>query len=208
MNVIQKQILSVGIMLAAFAVGATSLVAITEAYTRDKIIENERQSLLSAINALVDSHQYNNDILTDIITLPKTQQLATKENTIVYRARKDGAPVATIFTSIAPNGYSGTIKLLVGVYYDGTLAGVRVINHKETPGLGDKIDEKKTNWILKFKGLSLTNPSEPQWAVKKDGGDFDQFTGATITPRAVVTAVKNALQFFEQNRDELFKETK
>jgi len=208
MNVIQKQIMSVGIMLAAFAVGATSLVAITEAYTRDKIIENERQSLLSAINALVDSHQYNNDILTDIITLPKTQQLATKENTIVYRARKDGAPVATIFTSIAPNGYSGTIKLLVGVYYDGTLAGVRVINHKETPGLGDKIDEKKTNWILKFKGLSLTNPSESQWAVKKDGGDFDQFTGATITPRAVVTAVKNALQFFEQNRDELFKETK
>ena len=128
--------------------------------------------------------------------------------TTVYRARKDGAPVAAVFTSIAPNGYSGTIKLLVGVYYDGSLAGVRVINHKETPGLGDKINEKKTNWILKFKGLSLTNPVESQWAVKKDGGEFDQFTGATITPRAVVTAVKKSLQFFEQNRDELFKETK
>tara|TARA_R110001606_G_scaffold361754_7_gene515426 strand:- start:347393 stop:348019 length:627 start_codon:yes stop_codon:yes gene_type:complete len=207
MNVIQKHILSVGIMLAAFAVGATSLVVITEIYTHDKIIDNERQSLLAAINALVDSDEYNNDILTDIITLPETQQLATKENTIVYRARKDEAPIAAIFTSIAPNGYSGSIKLLVGVYYDGTLAGVRVISHRETPGLGDKINENKTNWILKFKGLSLTNPIESQWAVKKDGGEFDQFTGATITPRAVVTAVKTALQYFDQNRDELFKET-
>jgi len=143
MNVIQKHILNVGLVLAAFAVGATSLVAITEAYTHDKIIDNERLSLLSAINALVDSHEYNNDILTDIIILPETKQLATKENTIVYRARKDGASVAAIFTSIAPNGYSGTIKLLVGVYYDGTLAGVRVINHKETPGLGDKITRRK-----------------------------------------------------------------
>lgn len=208
MNVIQKQILSVGIMLAAFAIGATSLVAITEAYTHDKIIDNERLSLLAAINALVNSDEYNNDILTDTITLPETQQLATKQETIVYRARKDGAAVAAVFTSIAPNGYSGSIKLLVGVYYDGTLAGVRVINHKETPGLGDKIDEKKTNWILQFKGLSLAKPIESQWAVKKDGGEFDQFTGATITPRAVVTAVKSALQFFEQNGDELFKETK
>jgi len=208
MNVIQKQILSVGIMLAVFAVGATSLVTITESYTRDKIIENERQSLLAAINALVNSNEYDNDILTDTTSLPETQQLATKTDTIVYRARKDGAPVAAIFTSVAPNGYSGSIKMLVGVYYDGTLAGVRVINHKETPGLGDKIDEKKTNWILKFKNLSLSHPDESQWAVKKDGGQFDQFTGATITPRAVVTAVKKSLQFFEQNRDELFKETK
>jgi Na+-translocating ferredoxin:NAD+ oxidoreductase subunit G len=208
MNVIQKQILGVGVMLAVFAIGATSLVAVTESYTRDKIIENERQSLLDAINALVNSNEYDNDILTDTITLPGTQQLATKEDTVVYRARKNGEPVAAVFTSVAPNGYSGSIKMLVGVYYDGTLAGVRVINHKETPGLGDKIDEKKTNWILTFKGLSLENPGDSQWAVKKDGGQFDQFTGATITPRAVVTAVKKSLQFFEQNRDELFKETK
>ncbi len=208
MNVIQKQILTVGLVLAGFAIGATSIVTFTEANTRDKILDNERQTLLSAINSLVSSNEYNNDILTDIITQPKTQQLATKEDTTVYRARKDNEPVAAIFTSIAPNGYSGKITLLVGVYYDGTLAGVRVINHKETPGLGDKINEKKTDWILKFKGLSLINPIESKWAVKKDGGEFDQFTGATITPRAVITAVKKALQFFEQNRDELFKEAK
>lgn len=208
MNVIQKQILTVGLVLAGFAIGATSIVTFTEANTRDKILDNERQTLLSAINSLVSSNEYNNDILTDIITQPKTQQLATKEDTTVYRARKDNEPVAAIFTSVAPNGYSGKITLLVGVYYDGTLAGVRVINHKETPGLGDKINEKKTDWILKFKGLSLINPIESKWAVKKDGGEFDQFTGATITPRAVITAVKKALQFFEQNRDELFKEAK
>ena len=208
MNTIQKHIINVGLVLAAFAIGATSLVALTEANTRDKISENERQTLLSAINALVDSSEYNNDILTDIITLPKTKQLGTKEDTTVYRARKDKTPVAAIFTSIAPNGYSGKINLLVGIYYDGTLAGVRVIEHKETPGLGDKINEKKTDWILKFEGLSLLNPTEEKWAVKKDGGHFDQFTGATITPRAVVSAVKKSLQYFEQNRDELFKEAK
>lgn len=208
MNVIQKQILTVGLVLAGFAIGATSIVTFTEANTRDKILDNERQTLLSAINSLVGSNEYNNDILTDIITQPKNQQLATKEETTVYRARKDNMPIAAIFTSIAPNGYSGKITLLVGVYYDGTLAGVRVINHKETPGLGDKINEKKTDWILKFKGLSLINPVESKWAVKKDGGEFDQFTGATITPRAVITAVKKSLQFFEQNRDELFKEAK
>ncbi len=206
MNLIHKHILTVGLVLAAFAIGATSIVALTEANTRDKIIENERQTLLLAINALVDDNEYNNDILTDIIILPSTQQLATKGNSTVYRARKDGRPVAAVFTSIAPNGYSGKITLLVGIYYDGSLAGVRVIKHKETPGLGDKINEKKTDWILKFKGLSLVNPIESRWAVKKDGGEFDQFTGATITPRAVISAIKKSLQFFEQNQDELFKE--
>jgi electron transport complex protein RnfG len=205
-NLIHKHILTVGLVLAAFAIGATSIVALTEANTRDKIIENERQTLLLAINALVDDNEYNNDILTDIIILPSTQQLATKGNSTVYRARKDGRPVAAVFTSIAPNGYSGKITLLVGIYYDGSLAGVRVIKHKETPGLGDKINEKKTDWILKFKGLSLVNPIESRWAVKKDGGEFDQFTGATITPRAVISAIKKSLQFFEQNQDELFKE--
>jgi len=205
---VKTKIWKVGLMLALFAIGATSLVSLTEANTRDKIIENERQTLLAAINALVDSNDYDNDILTDTLLIPRVRQLGTSDFTDVYRARMGGSPVAAVFTSIAPNGYNGKIKLLVGVYYDGTLAGVRVINHKETPGLGDKINVKKSDWILQFKGLSLTNPSESLWKVKKDGGDFDQFTGATITPRAVVTAVKKSLQYFEKNRDELFKEAK
>jgi len=206
MNEITTTIIRVSLLLAAFAIGATTLVSLTEANTRDKIIENERQTLLAAINALVDSNEYDNDILTDTFLIPSTRKLGTKDFTQVYRARKGDTPIAAVFTSIAPNGYNGAIKLLIGVYHDGTLAGVRVIKHKETPGLGDKIVVKKSDWILKFKGLSLINPAESRWKVKKDGGDFDQFTGATITPRAIVTAVKKALQYFEKNRDELFKE--
>jgi len=206
MNEIKTKILHVGLMLALFAIVATSLVTVTEENTRDKILENERQTLLAAINALVDSNDYDNDILTDTLLIPRVKALGTSDFTDVYRARKEGSPVAVVLTSIAPNGYNGKIKLLVGIYYDRTLAGVRVINHKETPGLGDKIDVKKADWILQFKGLSLINPVEDKWKVKKDGGQFDQFTGATITPRAVVTAVKNALYYFDKNRDDLFKE--
>lgn len=207
MENIKTHILRVGLLLAAFAIGATSLVTLTETKTHDKIIDNEREALLAAINALVDVNEYNNDILTDTLILPATEQLGTQKASTVYRARMNHQPVATVFSATAPNGYNGKIKLLVGIRYDGSLAGVRVISHKETPGLGDKINEKKTDWILKFQDLSLQNPNLSKWKVKKDGGDFDQFTGATITPRAVVTAVKKALQYFETHKDELFQET-
>ncbi len=205
MNPIQRHIIKVGLMLAVFAIVATGLVSFTEINTREQIAENQRQALLAALNELVDSSRYDNDILTDTLLLPATTELATTAPTQVYRARKKDTPVAIVLTSIAPDGYSGEIKLLVGIYYDGSLAGVRVIQHKETPGLGDKIDARKSNWILAFNGLSLQNPVESQWKVKKDGGEFDQFTGATITPRAVVTAVKNALLYFKQHREQLFE---
>lgn len=198
------QVIRVGLILAAFAIVATSLVALTQQNTNDKIIENERQTLLAAINALVDHNEYNNDILLDTLDLAATAELGTDEVTTVYRARLDNIPIAAIFTVIAPNGYNGDIKLLVGIYADGRLAGVRAIKHQETPGLGDKINEKKSDWILQFKNLSLHNPEESKWVVTKDGGDFDQFTGATITPRAVVTAVKKALHYFKHHHDQLF----
>jgi len=207
MSIFTTKILPVGLILAVFASVAISLVAMTEVATHERIAENERQTLLAAINALVKPDDYDNAILADTLTLPATTQLATQQDTIVYRARQDGQAIAAIFTSIAPNGYNGKIKLLVGVYYDGSLAGVRVISHKETPGLGDKIDVKKSDWILRFAGLSPTNPTVSKWVVKKDGGVFDQFTGATITPRAVVSAVHNALVYFAGNRDALFKES-
>lgn len=204
---LKTQISRVGLMLAVFAVVATSLVAMTEANTREKISDNERLALLKAINEIVDGGAYNNEILKDTLTISETKLLGTREDTIVYRARKDNVPVAAIFTSIAPNGYSGEIKMLIGVNYDGSIAGVRVISHKETPGLGDKINEQKSDWIRQFTGLSLSNPAEAKWHVKKDGGQFDQFTGATITPRAVVGAVKKSLEYFNKNRDTLFEVT-
>lgn len=201
---LQKHILRVGLLLGLFAVVATTLVALTESSTREQIRENEREALLSGINALIPHEQYDNAILQDKIVLDATEALGTEEATTVYRARKQGNDVAVILTAIAPNGYSGKIKMLIGIYADGRLAGVRVIDHKETPGLGDKIDEKKASWILQFEGLSLTSPNADKWKVKKDGGEFDQFTGATITPRAVVGAVKRSLEYFRTHRDELF----
>ncbi len=207
MNSLGINVIKIGLMLAVFAIVATTLVTFTEQNTRDKIAENERQTLLAAINAVVDRHTYNNDILTDTLTIDKNPELNTQQPTVVYRALMDGQPVAAVFTSIAPNGYNGKIQLLVGINYDGSISGVRVISHKETPGLGDKIELTKSNWILSFNDRSLTNPGKSQWKVKKDGGIFDQFTGATITPRAVVAAVKRALTYFDNNREQLFEVT-
>lgn len=204
---LHKHILRVGLLLGLFAVVATTLVAFTETNTRGQIRENQRQALLSGINALIPHDQYDNAILQDTITLEATEELGTEEPTTVYRARQNGENVAVVLTAIAPNGYSGKIKILVGIYSDGTLAGVRIIEHKETPGLGDKIEAKKADWILQFEGLSLKEPATAKWKVKKDGGEFDQFTGATITPRAVVGAIKSALEYFRTHRDELFAVT-
>jgi electron transport complex protein RnfG len=204
MMALQKHIIRVGLLLGLFAIVATTLVALTERNTRDQIKDNERQRLLDGINALIPHDQYNNDILQDTLILPATTALGTEEPTEIYRARLDGEPVAAILTVVAPDGYSGQIKMLVGIYHGGTLAGVRVISHKETPGLGDKIDENKSDWILQFEGLSLSDPAAAKWKVKKDGGEFDQFTGATITPRAVVNAVKEALIYFRDEKKALF----
>jgi electron transport complex protein RnfG len=204
MKDLQKHIIRVGLLLGLFAIVATTLVALTEQNTRTQIKENQRQALLDGINALIPGEEYNNPILQDTLLLPPTKALGTEEPTLVYRARMDEQPVAAVLTVIAPDGYSGTIKMLVGIYHSGKLAGVRVIEHKETPGLGDKIDVKKDDWILQFEGLSLGNPPASKWKVKKDGGEFDQFTGATITPRAVVGAVKQSLEYFRKHRDELF----
>ncbi len=194
----------VGLLLAIFAITATVLVALTETQTRERIHENQRQATLRAIAAVVPEQSFDNDILTDTLTLPATAALGTTESTTVYRARLDETPVAAVLNVIAPNGYSGSIHMLVGIYYDGTVSGVRVISHRETPGLGDKIDERRDDWILQFSGLSLQNPPALRWKVKRDGGSFDQFTGATITPRAVVSAVQQALVYFEEHRDRLF----
>jgi electron transport complex protein RnfG len=123
----------------------------------------------------------------------------------VYRARKYGWPVAVVLAPVAPDGYNGTIRLLVAIKMDGTLAGVRVIQHRETPGLGDAIEAERSDWILGFDGKSLNDPVQEKWKVKRDGGDFDQFTGATITPRAVVKAVNKALLYFRLHGHSLFE---
>lgn len=195
------------LILGLFAIVGTSMVALTYDGTAERIAENERQALLRSLHQIISPDSHSNDIYTDIIEV-QDPLLGTDEPVTVYRARMDEEPVAVVIASIAPDGYGGAIKLLVGINYDGTIAGVRVISHKETPGLGDAIEAERSDWILGFNGRSLEDPEEKRWAVKKDGGVFDQFTGATITPRAVVHAVANTLRYYHKQREELFAAAK
>jgi Na+-translocating ferredoxin:NAD+ oxidoreductase subunit G len=199
------QIVISGFLLWLFAVVGTSLVAFTQVGTEEQIAANERMVLLRNLYILIPQEKLDNDIAQDTLEVAPSERLGTEKPSIVYRARKNGEPVAAIFNAIAPDGYNGKIYLLIAVYYDGTLAGVRAVKHNETPGLGDGIEARKSNWILGFDGKSLHNPSIEKWKVKRDGGDFDQITGATITPRAIVKAVKNTLDYFQANREKLFQ---
>jgi electron transport complex protein RnfG len=200
---IKHKITVAGLLLAMFAVFGTGLVAFTHLVTKDQIAENERQALLKSLSAMVPADSIDNDIISDKIIVKEPEQLGGEE-THIYRGRKGIDPVAAVFTSIAPDGYSGQIKLLVAIKADGSLAGVRVVAHKETPGLGDKVEIEKDDWILSFDNKSLDNPPIESWGVKRDGGVFDQFTGATITPRAIVKAVKKTLIYFRENRSAVF----
>ena len=204
-SVLARSVLRSGLILAAFAVAGVSLVALSFEATHERIAANQRAALLRSLHALVKPEEHDNDIFTDVIEVSSVRWLGTEEPVAVYRARKADAPVAAVLTPIAPDGYNGRMGLLVGVYYNGTLAGVRVISHRETPGLGDAVEERRSEWIHSFDGRSLEDPTADGWRVKRDGGDFDQFTGATITPRAVVKAVHRALQYFASHRDELFE---
>jgi len=193
-----------GTLLALFAAAGAGLVAFTYQQTADRIAANEREALLKSLTALVPATSIDNDIITDFITVSDPVLLGG-ESTTVYRGRRQGRPVAVVLTPIDPYGYAGPIRMLVAINHDGTLGGVRVVSHKETPGLGDRIEESRSDWILGFTGKSLGNPPPEKWKVKRDGGIFDQFTGATITPRGIVRTVKNSLLYFKQNREALFK---
>ncbi|MBS1213109.1 MAG: rsxG [Proteobacteria bacterium] len=202
---VSKTILLAAGILGLFSVLATGLVSVVHHGTRERIAENQRQTLLHTLQAVLPADSYDNDILKDAIEV-EHPDLDAHRPVPVYRARRGGQPVAAVLVPTAPDGYNGEIKLLVAIYKNGELAGVRVLTHKETPGLGDPIEESKSDWVLRFSGLSLDNPPVMQWKVKRDGGAFDQFTGATITPRAVVKAVRKALSYFDLNKKALFAE--
>lgn len=191
-------------LLGLFGVIGSTLVALTYQGTAERIAQNEREALLRQIHALLPPGSMDNDMLHDTLVVAAPDKLGAAHTT-VYRARLQGRDIAVIFSPVIAQGYNGAIKLIIAVRADGSLAGVRVLSHKETPGLGDKIDERKSDWVLGFKDKSLDNPPVKRWKVKRDGGDFDQFTGATITPRGVVKAVKQTLEYFQQHRAELFK---
>ncbi len=196
------------VFLAMFAVIGTALVAGIYWLTYEQIVENERQTLLRNLeNILPPSFAYDNDLLADTLEIPAIPELGLRKPEQIYRARLQGHPVAALIPITTYKGYNGPIRMLMAIQSDNSLIGVRVLSHTETPGLGDLIEERKSSWIYSFSSTSLRSPEENQWKVKKDGGAFDEFTGATITPRAIVEAVYQALKYFEQHREMLFNDT-
>lgn len=190
--------------LALVAAAGTALLAGVYQLTAERIAEQERRAVLEQLGQIVPPGRYDNELQDDRLQFSDESHFPGNTSVTAYRARKGGRPVAVILRFSAPNGYNGAIRLLAGIDYDGKLAGVRVASHRETPGLGDAIEAEKSDWIRSFEGRSLRDPQPERWAVKRDGGAFDQFTGATITPRAVVEAVQRALEYYEAHRDTLF----
>lgn len=199
-----KPILLASLVLSGFAVAGVSLVAVTNTAMAERILANQRLAMQRKLEAIVPSGG-NNDPLADRIEVSDPALLGSPV-TRVYRVRRDGAPVALILDPVVPRGYAGPIKLLISVLPDGRIGGVRVLAHHETPGLGDKIEEGRSDWIYGFNGTSLEQPTPERWAVKRDGGAFDQFTGATITPRSIVKTVKNALGYVQSQGPRLYSE--
>ena len=193
------------LLLALFALITALILASTDRVTEDRIAESERLAAQKALFEIVPLARHNNDLLVDLQPIREQYWLALglDNGGDVHIARLDDQPVAAIVPSITTDGYSGDIAMIVGINFDGTVAGVRVVDHKETPGLGDKVELRKSDWILSFNGKSLNNPEISKWNVKKDRGDFDQFTGATITPKAVIHQIAKTLEYFEKDRERL-----
>lgn len=195
--------------LGLFALVTAGLLAGTYLGTKQRIAQSEREMAQRALLQIVPEERHDNDLLNDTLTIPAAAltTLGLKGTREIHVARMQGNPVAVIIPATAPDGYSGAINMIVGINTaDDSIAGVRIISHNETPGLGDKIDTSKADWVYSFNGKSLVHPHPEQWLVKKDGGVFDQFTGATITPRAVVKQVKKVLLYYAEDKARLLEE--
>lgn len=193
-------------MLAALAAICTALVAVTHAVTAPRIAANEQAYLEQSLQPVLEGIEYDGKLSESTIEIPRPNDLPGDEAVSVYRVYADGAPVAALFVVTAPDGFAGPIRLLVGIDSMSAVTGVRVLQHHETPGLGDLIETDKSDWILQFKGRSLTDPAAVAWTIKRDGGAFDQLTGASITPRAVIHAIRDTLLYFAEHGDIVFAE--
>ena len=218
---IQRASFKNALVLAVFALVSTGLIAITHLFTKDKIAEEVELSMIRQLNQIVPAENYNNAVYEDCLLINDVAMLGSKIKQKVYRMRvvslqnfatqnnENVAPSSNyglMLTTVAPDGYSGRIDLAVALTEKGEILGVNILSHQETPGLGDKIERKKSNWLNQFVGLSLSNVEEKKWRVKKDGGQFDALTGATITPRAVIRAVRKSLLFYQLKDSLLFSQ--
>jgi len=193
-----------GLTLATIGAICAALVSATYLQTRDRIAANEKAWLEQSLEPALGGLLFDGGVSDSILIIPAPHELPGPDDVLVYRVYTEDRPAAALFAVTARDGYAGPIRILVGVKYDGTVTGVRILNHRETPGLGDKIVSTRSDWVFQFDGLSLGNPDIARWELKPDGGQFDQLTGASVTPRAVLKAVRETLIYFASRRDEIF----
>ena len=193
-----------GITLAVIAGLCTALVALTYTATAERIEVNEQAWLERSLQPALSGLFFDSGVTESMMTIPPPHDLPGSEAAIVYRVYAEDAPVAALFVVSARDGYAGPIRVLVGVDVSGAVTGVHVLEHRETPGLGDRVESGKSDWVQQFDGRSLIDPSPSGWAIKRDGGRFDQLTGASVTPRAIVKTIRDTLLYFEAHREEVF----
>lgn len=194
-----------GMTLAAMAAVCTTLVAFTYQLTDERIAENEQAWLEQSLRPALSGVFFDSGISESILTIPAPHDLPGSEDAIVYRVYTGETPVAALFVVSARDGYAGAIRLLVGVDTEGAVTGVHVLAHRETPGLGDGVESSKSDWVRQFDGRSLGDPQVDGWRIRRDGGEFDQLTGASVTPRAIVKAVRETLEYFEANSEQVME---
>ena len=199
-----KKISSTAAAMIIFSLLASTALSISYFVTKTPIEESDARAKRIFLNQVIPSNLYDNNLVKDTISVEPNPLIGNKKNIDIYRAKKNNQVIAVIIETIAPDGYSGEIKTLVGLDQEDKILGVRVITHKETPGLGDYIEIEKSQWIKNFDLRSLDKMTEKEWAVKKDGGDFDYVSGATITPRAVIKSTYKSLLYAKENKKRLF----
>ncbi|MDH3619412.1 MAG: electron transport complex subunit RsxG [Gammaproteobacteria bacterium] len=193
-----------GLTLAAIAAVCTTLVAFTYQLTDERIEANEQAWLEQSLQPALSGLFFDSGVSESVVTIPAPHELPGSEDAIIYRVYSGETPVAALFVVSARDGYAGAIKMLVGVDINGAVTGVHVLAHRETPGLGDRIESTKSDWVRQFNGRSLQDPEGDGWKIRRDGGEFDQLTGASGTPRAAVKAIRETLQYFDANAVAIF----
>ena len=199
-----KGVLKTGLTLAVIGTICTALVAATYQATKDRIAANDKALLERSLAPALSGIAFDSGLTDSQLVLQPPHGLPGNDAAVIYRVFSGGEPAAALFAVTARDGYSGPIRVLVGIAYDGTVTGVRILQHRETPGLGDRIESSRSDWVLQFDGRSIGDPVIEGWAIRDDGGEFDQLTGASITPRAVIKAVRDTLLYFDAHRDEIF----
>ena len=199
-----NRVAKAGTTLAAIAAICTALVAATYTITAERIEANEKAWLEQSLTPALSGIFFEGSVTESMLVLEPPHDLPGSGEAIVYRVFAEGDPVAALFVVTAMDGYSGPIRILVGVDVDGQVTGIRIIEHRETPGLGDRIEQGRSDWVYQFDGRSLGDPVEPKWLLRTDGGDFDQLTGASVTPRAIIKAIRETLLYYDANRDAIF----